>query len=103
MSAWRTNSFEIDLLLGDSGFYNERVIRRTRAIAAPVIHVPTKGERIKDKLDMHKSYMTTYRMYKDSEGGLRFPRADAGSYQNGDGGKYVEVVRGYVACGANDR
>jgi len=53
--------FEIDLLLADSGFYNERVIRRARDDIAPtVVHAP-KGERMKDKLETHKSYMTTYR------------------------------------------
>ena len=95
--------FEIDLLLADSGFYNERVIRRAREIAATVVHVPKKGERMKDKLDTHKSYMTAYRMYKDSERELRFPLAVAVSYQNGDRGKHGEVVRGYVACGVTDR
>jgi len=30
---------------------------------------------MKDKLETHKSYMTTYRMYKDSERELRFPLA----------------------------
>jgi len=95
--------FEIDLLLADSGFYNKRVIRRARDIAATVVHVPKKGERMKDKLDTHKSYMTTYRMYKDSERELCFPLAVAVSYQNGDRGKHGEVVRGYVACGVTDR
>jgi len=95
--------FEIDLLFADSGFYNERVIRRARDIAPTVVHVPKKGERMKDKLETHKSYMTTYRMYKDSERELRFPLAVAVSYQNGDRGKHGEVVRGYVACGVTDR
>jgi len=95
--------FRIDLLLADSGFYNERVIRRARDIAPTVVHVPKKGERMKDKLETHKSYMTTYRMYKDSEPELRFPLAVAVSYQNGDRGKHGEVVRGYVACGVTDR
>jgi len=94
--------FEIELLVADSGFYNERVIRRAREIAATVVHVPKKGERMKDKLDVHKSYMTTYRMYKDSERELRFPLAVAVSYQNGDRGKHGEVVRGYVACGVTE-
>ena len=95
--------FEVELLLADSGFYNERVIRRARDIAATVVHVPKKGERMKDKLDVHKSYMTTYRLYKDSERELRVPLAVAVSYQNGDRGKHGEVVRGYVACGVTDR
>jgi len=90
-------------LLADSGFYNERVIRRARDIAPTVVHVPKKGERMKDKLETHKSYMTTYRMYKDSERELRFLLAVAVSYQNGDRGKHGEVVRGYVACGVTDR
>ncbi|MEF8975306.1 MAG: ISH3 family transposase, partial [Halapricum sp.] len=76
---------------------------RARDIAATVVHVPKKGERMKDKLDVHKSYMATYRMYKDSERELRFPLAVAVSYQNGDRGKHGEVVRGYVACGVTDR
>jgi len=99
----KNSPFEINLLLADSGFFNERVIRRARDIAATVVHVPKKGERMKDKLDTHKSYMTTYRMYKDCERELRFPLAVAVSYQNGDRGKHGEVVRGYVACGATDR
>ena len=49
------------------------------------------------------SYMTTYRMYKDSERELRFPLAVAASYQNGDQGKHGEVVRGYATCGVTDR
>jgi len=98
-----TYPFEIDLLLADRGFYNERVIRRARAIATTVIPVQKKGERMKDKLDTHCSYMTTYRMYKDSERELRFPLAVAVSYQNGDRGKHGEVVRGYVACDLGDR
>jgi IS4 transposase len=95
--------FDIELLLADNGFYNERVIRRARDTAATVVRVPKKGERMKDKLDTHKSYMTTYRMYKDSERELGFPLAVAVSYQNGDRGKHGEVVRGYVACGVTDR
>jgi hypothetical protein len=47
----RKLSFEIDLLLADSSFYNERVIRCARDIAATVIYVPKKGERVTDKLD----------------------------------------------------
>lgn len=60
--------FDIDFLLADSGFYNERVIRRARDIAATVVHVPKKGERMKDKLDGHKSYMTTYRLLRLARG-----------------------------------
>src|SRR5699024_1893183 len=82
--------FEIEVLLADSGFYNERVIRSARDIAATVVHVPKEGERMKAKLDIHKSYMTTYRMYKDSERELRFPLAVAVSYHNGDRGKHGE-------------
>ena len=59
--------FEIELLLADRGFYNERVIRRSQAIAATVVPVENKGDRLADKLDVHCSYMTTYRMYKDRE------------------------------------
>jgi len=66
-----TYPFEIDLLLADRGFYNERVIRRARDLATTVIPVKEKGERMKDKLATHCSYMTTYHMYKDSERELR--------------------------------
>ena len=58
---------------------------------------------MKDKLDTHKSYMTTYRIYKDSEWEPRFPLAVAVSYHARDRGKSGEVVRGYVACGVTDR
>lgn len=98
-----TYPFEIDLLLADRGFYNERVIRRARDLATTVIPVQKKGERMKDKLATHCSYMTTYRMYKGSERELRFPLAVSVSYQNGDRGKHGEVVRGYVACDLGDR
>jgi len=40
----------LHFLLADSGFYKERVIRRARDIAATVIHVPKKGERMQDNL-----------------------------------------------------
>ena len=95
--------FDVDLLLADSGFYNERVLRRSREVAATVVHVPKKGDRMKEKLDVHKSYMTTYRMYKDHKRELCFPLAVAVSYQNGDRGKHGEVVRGYVACGMAEK
>jgi len=95
--------FEIDLLLADCGFYNGDVIRRSREIAATVIPVRKNGDRMERKLDTHKSYMTTYRMYKDRERELRFPLAVCVSYQAGDRGKNGEVVRGYVACGLADR
>jgi IS4 transposase len=98
-----TYPFETDLLLADRGFYNERVIRRARELATTVIPVKAKGERMKDKLDAHCSYMTSYRMYEDSERELRFPLAVSVSYQNGDRGKHGEVVRGYVACDLGDR
>jgi hypothetical protein len=60
------------------------VIRRSREIAVTVVHIPKKGDRIKKKLDVHKSYMTTYRVYKDSERELCVPLAVAVFYQNGD-------------------
>lgn len=94
--------FDVDLLLADRGFYNERVIRRGREIAATVVPVQNKGDRMKEKLDTHCSYMTAYRMYKDSERELHFPLAVAVSYQAGDRGKHGEVVRGYVACDLPD-
>ena len=95
--------FEIDLLLADRGFYNERIIRRSREIAATVIPVKEKGDRMDEKLDTHKSYMTTYRMYKDRERELRFPLAVCVSYQAGDRNKHGEIVRGYVACGLQNQ
>jgi len=95
--------FEIDLLLADRGFYNERILRRSRDIAATVVPVQKKGKRMKKKLDTHCSYMTTYRMYKDCKRELKFPLAVAVSYQAGDRGKSGEDVRGYVACDLADR
>jgi len=95
--------FEIELLLADRGFYNERILRRSQEIAATVVPVQKKGERMKEKLDTHRSYMTTYRMYKDRERELEFPLAVAVSYHAGDRGKSGEVVRGYVACDLADR
>jgi len=72
--------FDIDLLLADRGFYNERILRRSHDIAATVVPVQKKGKRMKKKLDTHCSYMTTYRMYKDCKRELKFPLAVA-SYQ----------------------
>ncbi len=95
--------FDIELLLADRGFYNERILRRSQEIAATVVPVQKKGERMKEKLDTHRSYMTTYRMYKDRERELEFPLAVAVSYHAGDRGKSGEVVRGYVACDLADR
>ncbi len=69
---------EIELLLADSGFFDERVIRRAREIAATVVHIPKRGDRMKE----HNSYMTSYRMYKDSERDTEFPLAVAISSQN---------------------
>ncbi len=94
---------DIDLLLADRGFYNERILRRSRDIAATVVPVQKKGKRMKKKLDTHSSYMTAYRMYKDCKRELKFPLAVAVSYQAGDRGKSGEVVRGYVACDQPDR
>jgi len=96
--------FEIDLLLADSGFYNERVIRRARDIAPTVVHVPKKGERMKDKLETHKSYMTTYRMCTRTASGNCASRSRSLSPTRTEiEGKHGEVVRGYVACGVTDR
>jgi len=95
--------FDIDLLLADRGFYNERVLRRSREIAAMVVPVQNKGEGMAEKLDTHRSYMTTYWLYKDRERELDFPLAVAVSYHAGDRGKHGEVIRGYVACGLADR
>jgi len=95
--------FKIDLLLADRGFYNERVIRRAREIAATVVPVQNKGERMREKLETHRSYMTTYRMYKEREQEIQFSLAVAVSYHAGDRRKYGEIVRGYVACGLADR
>jgi hypothetical protein len=95
-------SSDVDLLLADRGFYNHRWISRARDLATTVMPVQKKGDRMTEKLDTHCSYMTTYRMYKDSERELRFPLAVSVSYHNGDRGKHGEVVRGYVACGLSD-
>jgi len=98
-----TSPFEIDLLLADWGFYNGRIICRGRELATTVIAVQAKGERMKENLETHCSYMTAYRMFKGSERELRFPLAVSVSYHNGDRGKHGEVVRGYVACDLGDR
>jgi hypothetical protein len=95
--------FDIDLLLADRGFYNERIIGRSREIAATVIPVTEKGDRMKEKLDTHRSYMTTYRIYKDCEREAQFPLAVCVSYQAGDRNKHGEVVRGYIACGLENQ
>ncbi len=94
--------FEIELLLADRGFYNERILRRSREIAATAVPVQKKGKRMKEKLDTQRSYMTSYRMYKDREQELKFPHAVVVSYHAGDRGKNGEVVRGYVACDLAD-
>lgn len=98
-----SSPFDIEALLADRGFYNERIIRRCREISsATVLPVKKKGQQMNEKLDTHCSYMTTYRMYKDRERELQFPLAVSVSYQNGDRGKSGEVVRGYVACDLED-
>jgi hypothetical protein len=94
--------FEIDLLLADRGFYNERVIRRGWEMSPTVVPVQNNGDRMSEKLQTHCSYMTTYRMYKDRERELAVPLAVSVSYHNGDRGKHGEVVRGYVACGLDE-
>jgi len=58
---------------------------------------------MKRKLDTHRSYMTTYRMYKDCKRELKFLLAVAVSYQAVNRGKSGEVIRGYVACDLADR
>jgi hypothetical protein len=90
---------EIELLLADSGFFNERVIRRSREIATTVVHVPKKGDRMKKKLDVHKWYIIIYRMYTDSEWD-EFPLTVAVSSQNAQ--QTRRGFRGYVACGVTD-
>ncbi len=54
--------FEISLPLADQGFYNERILRRSRDIVSTVVPIKKKGKRMKKKLDTHCSYMTTYRI-----------------------------------------
>jgi len=95
--------FDVDLVLADRGFYIGRVIRRSRDLGAVVMPVQKRGRRMKEKLDTHRSYMTTYRMFEGSERELQFPLAAAVSYHNGDRGKHGKVVRGYVACDLGDR
>lgn len=51
---------------------------------------------------MHKSYMTTYRLHKDSERELCVLLAVVVPHQNGDRNKYHEVARGYVAYDVTD-
>ena len=57
---------------------------------------------MKENLDVHNSYMTTYRLSTDSEREPRVPLAVTVSYQNGDRDKHGEVVRGCVACSVID-
>ncbi|GAA0457683.1 hypothetical protein GCM10008985_12280 [Halococcus dombrowskii] len=95
--------FEVNAILADRGYYQERVIRRARATAPVVLPVVKKGEQLRDQLDTHASYWTKYAMYKGKERELRFPHAVCVSYQSGDRGKHGEVVRGYVACDLTDR
>ena len=89
-------------MLADRGFYNERVIRRTREIAGTVVPVTKQDDRLKDELDVHCSYMTPYWMYKGHEREIGFLLAVSVSYQAGDRGTSGEVVRGYVACDLAD-
>jgi len=65
--------FEIDLLLADRGFYNEWVIRRARDLATTVIPVKEKGERMKDKLATHCSYMTSLPHVQGTRAGSAVP------------------------------
>ena len=95
--------FEVDAILADRGYYQERVIRRARTTAPVVLPVVKKGDRLRDQLDTHASYWTEYAMYKGKKRELQFPHAVCVSYQNGDRGKHGEVVRGYVACDLTDR
>jgi len=41
-TAYVVYPFEVELLLADSGFYNERLIRHTRDVAGTVVNVPKK-------------------------------------------------------------
>ncbi|GAB7020982.1 hypothetical protein JCM18750_38440 [Halostagnicola bangensis] len=52
--------FEMDLLIADRGFYNERILRRSQEIAATVVPVQKNGDRMQEKLETRCPYMTTY-------------------------------------------
>ncbi len=95
--------FEIELLLADSGFYNERVIRRSREIAATVVPVAEKGDRLEEKLETHKSYMTTYRMYKDSERELVSRSRFQSRIKTAIVASTVKWSGGYAACDLGER
>jgi|AntDeeMinimDraft_5_1070356.scaffolds.fasta_scaffold02849_4 hypothetical protein len=72
--------FDIDLLLADRGFYNEHILRWSREIAAIVVPVQKKGERMRKKLDtlfVHDDLS----IYKDCKRELKFPLAVAVSYK----------------------
>ena len=56
--------FEVDVVLVDRSYCQERVIRRVRATAPVVLPIVKKGERLRDQLDTHASYWTKYAMYK---------------------------------------
>ena len=75
VSSTASRPIEIDFLLADRGFYNERILRRSRDIAATVVPIQKNGKRMKRKLDTHCSYMTTYRMCKDCKREFQFPLA----------------------------
>jgi hypothetical protein len=95
--------FEIDAVLADRGFWQERVVRRAREIGAVAIPVVPKRGCLSKKLDTHQSYWSEYTMYEGRERELTFPLAVCVSYHSGDCGKSGEVVRGYVACDLTDR
>ena len=60
---------------------SDGAIRRARDLTTPVIPVEQKGERLRGKLDVYKSYTTTYRLYEDSERERRFPLAASVSFR----------------------
>jgi len=96
--------FEVDAILADRGYYQERVIRRARAHCSGGSPGHQKGKRLLHQLDTHASYWTEYmRCTRGKDRELQFPHAVCVSYHNGDRGENGEVVRGYVACDLTDR
>jgi len=66
--------FEVDAILADRGYYQERVIRRARA-TAPVVLPVIKRENGFSINSTHASYWTEYAMYKGKDRELQFPHA----------------------------
>jgi len=93
--------FEVDAILADRGYYQERVIRRARA-TAPVVLRSSKRENGFHQLDT-RLLLDRICDVQGQRPRASVPHAVCVSYHNGDRGENGEVVRGYVACDLTDR